>query len=243
MTSAQFRFTEKSLIDFTEILKSLKVYYTKETKRNLELKSRQEKIIKILKENILENLIIHIKKLKDTEDNLQQKIEECDKKQKEIEKIKEQVSLEEETKRQIQSNFELHSNLKQQKLESLRKNKENIDNLKNKQIDLEQKIVDLTIQQEKAEKEKKEAEDKQKSLKKDIDDIEAQIEIKKKELLKKQGESLETEEIKNMRANLKNSKNVISQLESEIIFEQNKKETEEIKILKKRIGQGTKKNK
>ena len=218
LTYAQFRFTEKSLIDFTEILKSLKVYYTKETKRNLELKSRQEKIIKILKENILENLIIHIKKLKDTEDNLQQKIEECDKKQKEIEKIKEQVSLEEETKRQIQSNFDLHSNLKKQKLESLRKNKENIDNLKNKQIDLEQKIVDLTIQQEKAEKEKKEAEEKQKSLKKDIDDIEAQIERKKEELLKKQGESLETEEIKNMRANLNNSKNVISQLESEIIF-------------------------
>ena len=237
VTYAQFLFTEKSLIAFTEILKSLKVYYTKETKRNLELKSRQEKIIKILKENILENLIINIKKLKDTEDNLQQKIEECNEKQKEIEKIKDQVNLEEETKRQIQSNFELHSNLKQQKLESLRKNKENIDNLKNKQIDLEQKIVDLTLQQEKAEKEKKEAEDKQKLLKRDIDDIEAQIKRKKEELLKKQDESLETEEIKNMRANLNNSKNAISQLESEIKLKQEQKETEAMKKLKNNLDE------
>ena len=238
---ASFVFTEKSLIIFTQILMSLKVYYTKETKRNLELKNRQENIIKILKENILDNLIINIKKLKDTEINLKQKIEECDKQQKEIEKIKDQVSHEEETKRQIQDNYELHSNMKKQKLEELRKNKEAINSLNNKRTDLEQKIADLTIQEEKAEKEKKEAEEKQKLLQKDINDIQTKINNKIFELSKKQGETLETEEIKKLRANLDNSKNYISQLENEIKSKEKEEETEEMKQLKNELDEKQKK--
>ena len=52
-----FTFTELSLIQFTKKLLSLKVYLTKETQKNLELKERQEKIIKILKENIFSNFL------------------------------------------------------------------------------------------------------------------------------------------------------------------------------------------
>lgn len=152
-----FNFTEKAFENFTNKLLSLKVYLTKETQKNLELKNRQEKIIKILKENILENLLNKLIGLKNTEINLKQKIEECNKQQEEIEKIKTQVSQEVNLKNEIQRNYELHSNLRNQKLQDLENNKKAIESLKTKNSDLENKINILITQQQNAEKEKKEA--------------------------------------------------------------------------------------
>ena len=81
--SEGFEFTEESFIKFTEKILSLKVYLTKSNQKNLDLKNRQENAIKILKENILVNLISNIKKLKDINTNLKQKMEECYKHQEE----------------------------------------------------------------------------------------------------------------------------------------------------------------
>ena len=127
--SEGFKFTEESFIEFTQKILSLKVYLTKATQKNLELKNSQENVIKILKENILVNLLSNIKKLKDTDKNLKQKIEECNKQQEEIENIKSQVSQEKLLKDEIQRNYEFHSNLINYRLQELEINNKVIESL------------------------------------------------------------------------------------------------------------------
>ena len=227
-----FNFTEKAFEDFTKKLLSLKVYLTKETQKNLELKNRQEKIIKILKENILENLLNKIISLKDTEINLKQKIEECTKQQEEIEKIKSQVTQEVSLKNEIQRNYELHSNLKNQKLQDLENNKKSIEALKTKNSNLEEKINKLKTQQEKAEKEKKEAEHKQRQLQNDIKAIQDNIKKTEDALAKKKKETIETQEIKKLKESLASSKTTISNLENEIKSKKEAKDTKEMIELK-----------
>lgn len=207
---------------------SLKVYLTKETQKNLELKNRQEKIIKILKENILENLLNKLIGLKNTEINLKQKIEECNKQQEEIEKIKTQVSQEVNLKNEIQRNYELHSNLRNQKLQDLENNKKVIETLKTKNSDLENKINILITQQQNAEKEKKEAQDKQMQLQNDIKAIQDTINSTQDALTKKKNETIETQEIKNLKVSLASSE--IAESRNNLLeeIEQSKREEEKL---------------
>ena len=234
-TEPMFKFTEKSFIDFTEKLLSLQVYYTKETKKNLELKNTQEKIIQILKNNILTHLLDNIKKLKDNQINLNKKIEECAKQEDEIDKIKTQIENEEKIKDEMQVNFEIHKKLKEQKQEELKKNKEIIESYNKKKEELEKGIEDLEKQQSKAEKEKKDNEEIQEKLRKDILQLEKEIKDKKDQILKKKYETQETEEMKKLKDNLDKSKVNIEKLEEEIKLKKEAKETEEIERLKKSL--------
>jgi len=241
ITEPMFIFTEQSFIDFTKKLLSLKIYYTKETKRNLELKNIQEKIIKSLKDNILTNLLDNIKKLKDNQINLNKKIEEYTKQEDEIDKIKTQIDNEEKIKNEIQVNFEIHKKLKEQKQEELKKNKEILESYNEKKEELEKGIEDLEKQQSEAEKEKKDNEEIQEKLRKDILQLEKQIKDKKDQILKKKDETQETEEMKKLKSDLDKSKKNIEKLEEEIKLKKEAKETEEIEGLKKSLEEKEKK--
>jgi GTPase SAR1 family protein len=142
-TERMFPFTENSLKEFTEKILTLKVYYTKETKKNLELKNKQEKIIKILKNDILNFLLDNIKNLKKNEIDLEKAINEVKLKQSEIEDIKNQISSKEELKQQIKENYDQSITNKRQKEEDLARNEENIQSLKNKKNILDQTLNDL----------------------------------------------------------------------------------------------------
>jgi len=192
ITEARFAFTENSLISFTKKISSLKAYYIKATKKNIELKNKQENIIKILRDNILVNLLNHTKKLKNLEINLNKKIEECGKQDEKIEKIKNQVKQEEDLKNIIQKNLEIHKNTKQQKEQDLKKNIDNIDSLNKKKIDLEKKIGELALNLKKAEQEKIEAEKQKNAFQKDINELQTKIDNNHKELNLKKDEIIET---------------------------------------------------
>ena len=229
---ARFLFTEQSFIDFTKKLLSLKIYYTKETKRNLELKIIQEKIIKILKDNILTNLLDNIKKLKDNQINLNKKIEECNKLEDEIDKIKTQIDNKKKIKDEMQKNIEIHKKLKEQKQEELKKIKEIIELNNEKKEKVEKGIEDLEKQQSIAEKDNEEIQEK---LRKVILQLEKQIRDKKDQILKKKDETQETEEMKKLKSDLDKSKENIKKLEEEIKLKKETIETEEMKSLKKSL--------
>jgi GTPase SAR1 family protein len=161
-TERMFQFTENSLKEFTEKILTLKVYYTKETKKNLELKNKQEKIIKILKNDILNFLLDNIKNLKKNEIDLEKAINEVKLKQSEIEDIKNQISSKEELKQQIKENYEQSITNKRQKEEDLARNEENIQSLKNKKNILDQTLNDLEKKKKNTEKERKTTEEKKK---------------------------------------------------------------------------------
>ena len=240
-TESMFNFTELSFKNFTKNLLNLKVYYTKETKRNLELKNMQENIIKILKNNILINLLSNIKKLKENENSLKIKLAECEKQKEEIEKIKKQITDEQEIKAEIQKNFEIHENLKNQKLEELKKNKEKIEAYNKKKVELEKGIGDLEEKQKKAEEEKKIAEEKQNKLQGDIAQLEKKIKDRQTQIQKKQNETQETEEMKKLKSNLENSKTNIQNLEKEITLKKQVKEADEMIKLKNSLAEKEKK--
>ena len=63
VTLAQFSSTEESFEKYTKKLLSLKLYYTKNTQKNLELKNDQEEIIKKLKDDIINNVFSNITEL------------------------------------------------------------------------------------------------------------------------------------------------------------------------------------
>ena len=88
-----FNFTENSFIEYTNKVLTLEVYLTKKTKENLELKNKQENIMKILKDDILNNLFIKIKDLEESENTLNEKIKECTEKQKKIEDFKNKLKM------------------------------------------------------------------------------------------------------------------------------------------------------
>jgi len=84
VSSEQFKFTEESFKKYTQKLLKLKVYYTKQTQKNLAFKEQQEKIIKVLKDDIIGHVFVKIKELEGNKVDLTKKIKECDDKQKEI---------------------------------------------------------------------------------------------------------------------------------------------------------------
>ena len=237
ITAALFNFTEKNFISFTNKLLTLKLYYTKQTQKNLKLKKQQEDIIKILKNNILVNLMTNFKRLKDTQINLDKKIAECENQEKEIENIKNQVSHEEELKKKIKENLDMISNSKKQKEEILKKNIENIKALNKKKLDFESKIGELLVQQQKAKKEKREAETKKNNIQKEIDKLKKLIDDKNNELSKKKVEKIENAQIKALENKLKDSENNISCLEKEIELKKNEKEPEEMTKLRNEMSE------
>ena len=100
--------TEQTFEKYTQTLLSLKLYYTKQTQKNLQMKKQQEEIIKILKDNIIENIFNKINKLEDNKSNLNQKIKECEEQQNKIEEIKNQIQYEDILRKQIEENYKIH---------------------------------------------------------------------------------------------------------------------------------------
>ena len=101
VTLAQFNSTEESFEKYTQKLLSLKLYYTKNTQKNLELKNDQEEIIKKLKDDIIDNVFNNITKLNKNKNELEKKMKECEDKQKEIDKIKNEIKFEDQNKKEI----------------------------------------------------------------------------------------------------------------------------------------------
>ena len=79
------------------------------------MKNRQENIIKILKNNISVNIINNLRKLKDIEINLKQKMDECERR-KRYWKNEITINSRRTNKKLIENNLELHANSKNQKL-------------------------------------------------------------------------------------------------------------------------------
>ena len=234
-TEPMFRYTEASFIAFTKKLLTLKIYYTKETQKNLELKNRQETIIKILKENILVNLLSNIIKLKDTDTKLNQKIAECEKKEKEIEYIKNQVNNEEKLKEEIKDNIKLHSDLKNTKAQDLEKNKQQIQSLNQKNTQLEEEINGLKIQQQNAENEQKIALAKKEEIQKEINSLKEEINKKQNALKEKQKQIIDTKKIEELQKSLDSSQSTIDNLVKEINLKKEAKDSEQLVKLKESL--------
>ena len=227
-----FKFTESSFIKYTKKILSLNLYYTKQTKKNLELKEQQEKIIRILKDNILDNLLNKIKELKDNEINLNQKMKECENKEKEIEGIKNQIEQENKIRNEIDQNYKLYTSLKEQKEKDLKENNDRLNSLTDKKNTIEIEIGNLDNKKKQAENEKKEAEDKQQKLKEEIDKIEKAIQDTENNITNKKAENVETEEMKKIKEELEKSKATINDLENQL---KTGKTEEEINKIKKDI--------
>ena len=115
VSSEQFKFTEESFEKYTQKLLTLKLYYTKQTQKNLALKEQQEKIIKILKDDIMDHVFDKIKKLEVNKVDLSKKIQECNNKQREIEQMKIQIQNEDNLRKQIEVNYNTYKASKSEK--------------------------------------------------------------------------------------------------------------------------------
>lgn len=229
-----FQFTEDSFINYTKKILSLIIYYTKQTKKNLELKEQQEKIIQILKDNILDNLLNKIKELKDNKNKLNEKIKECNDKEEEINQMKQQIDNEDRLRTEIDQNYQLYKSLKEQKEKDLKNNEDKINLLTNKKNSLEKEIGDLDIKKGQAENEKKEAEDKQKKLMEEIKKLEKTIKDTDNTIANKKTENIENEEMKQLKQDIEKSKTTIKDLETKL---KNGKTEEEINKIKQEIEQ------
>ena len=197
LLKAMFNFTEESFINYTKKILSLNICYTKQSLKYLELIEEQDKLIKILSVNILDNLL-KIKESKEYDKKLNEKDKENKEKNNEINRMKEQIEKEDELK--IEMN---NSNTSINTLEAQINNQAKIIENEMKQIKdiLEKKrkecfeINSIYLNKEKQEFEKnspneeklsklqefKEEERQSKDFEK-IKDIEHQIEMKKKEI-------------------------------------------------------------
>ena len=169
-----FSFTEESFEKYTKKLLSLKLYYTKQTQKNLQLKEEQEKIIKVLKDDIIDNIFDKIKKIEDNKISLNQKIKECQDKQKEIEEIKRQIQYEDDLKKQIEDNYKTHITNKLEIEKDLKESNENIQKLNSKIRTIYDEINTIERKNIKPE-EKQSAENTKKELKNKIKECENEI--------------------------------------------------------------------
>ena len=200
-----FYFTEDSFISFTEKVFTLNIYYTKETQKYLEYKNKQEEIINILKNHIINNLLTNFKELKITDTSLEKTIQECNKQEKEIKNIQAQISQQEELKNKINQNIKELSYSNEQKKQDLEKSKIEIKELNDKKNEIEKNINDLQIQHDKAQDDKKKAEEMKNKLQEEIDELEREISNNKNILQQKEKEPIaieEREEIKNLKAEI-----------------------------------------
>jgi len=197
VSSMQFESTEESFEKYTQKLFTLKLYYTKQTQKNLAFKEQQEKIIKVLKDDIMDHVFVKIKELKDNKNNLSQKIKECDEKQKKIEQIKIQIQNEDNQRKLIEVNYNTFLASKSEKEKELKENNEKINNLNNEKNLIDEEIKTIDLNQRQAENDKREAEEKQKLLNNEIKKIEEEIKHKETQINVKKNESIETQEYKN----------------------------------------------
>ena len=128
-----FEETEQAFEKYTETLLSLKLYYTKQTQKNLQMKKKQEEIIIILKDNIIDNIFNKKNELERSGINLNEKIKECEEQQKKIEEIKNQIQYEDNLRKQIEENYKTHLANKKQKEEELKESYEEMQEI-NKNI-------------------------------------------------------------------------------------------------------------
>ena len=178
--SELFSFTEESFENYTKKLLTLKLYLTKQTQKNLQLKEKQEKIIKVLKDDIMDNMLNIITKLEYNKVYLNQKIKECEEKQKEIDEIKNQIKYEDKLRKEIENNYKVHIANKSEIEKDLKESNEKI-------VELNSKIKSScdeikTLENKKIKPEEKESiEYSKRELKKKIVDYENEInEIKAK---------------------------------------------------------------
>ena len=178
--SELFAYTEESFENYTNKLLRLKLYLTKQTQKNLQLKEQQEKIIKVLKDDIMDNMFYKITKLEDNKVDLNQKIKECEEKQKKIDEIKNQIKYEDKLRKEIENNYKVHIANKSEIEKDLKESNEKI-------IELNSKIKSScdeikTLENKKIKPEEKESiEYSKRELKKKIVDYENEInEIKAK---------------------------------------------------------------
>ena len=210
VSSEQFDYTKYSFEKYTKKLLSLKLYYTKQTQKYLELKEQQEKIIKVLKDDIIDYLFTKIKQLEGNKVDLDEKITECKDKQREIEEIKKQINHENDLRKQIEKNYNTYITSKKQKEDDLKENNEKIKSLNLKKTSIDTEIQNLDKSQKQAEKDKKDAEEKQKELDKEIKNLENEIKIKETQIDDKVKETIETKEIKQLKERLQNTMNTIN---------------------------------
>ena len=243
VTACQFELTEESFEKYTKKLLSLKLYYTKQTKKNLELKEQQEKIIKIIKDNIIDNVLIKIKQIENNKVNLDKKMKECIDRQKEIDEMKKQIKYEEDLKKEIENNYNIYITSKTEKENDIKENNERIKNLNDKKKSIDDEIKTLENKIIKPE-EKNSVDERKRQLKNKIEELEktkAEIDInnkRKEELIK--SDNIKINEIKK---NLENKNILIKSKNEEVakmtnnlegIFkkEQNKFEEENKKLEK-----------
>ena len=140
----------------------------------MQLKEEQEKIIKVLKDDIIDNIFDKIKKIEDNKINLNQKIKECEDKQKEIEEIKRQIQYEDDLKKQIEDNYKTHITNKLEIEKDLKESNENIQKLNSKIRTIYDEINTIERKNIKPE-EKQSAENTKKELKNKIKECENEI--------------------------------------------------------------------
>ena len=143
IASGQFEFTEESFEKYTKKLLSLKLNYTKKNKKRLELNEQLEKIIKVLKDDIRDNVLIKIKQIENNKINLASIMKECVKRQKEIEEIKQQIKYEDDLKKEIENIYNIYITSKKEKETDLKENNKVIKNLNDMKIFINDEIKAL----------------------------------------------------------------------------------------------------
>ena len=185
ISEAQFKLTEESFEKYTNKLLSLKLYHTKN--KHLELKE-QEKIIKRLLHDVIDNIFYTIIKLEDIKVILAQKSKIYDDMQKEIEIIKMSIKYENDLRKEIEKIYNIYITYKLEKEKEIKENNEKVKQLSDKNNSIVYEIKSLLNIKVKTEEEKlkeykiKELKNKSKYLEKEISQIKAEIDnkIKKK---------------------------------------------------------------
>ena len=231
MTKSAFIFTENAFKSYTKKLLTLKILNTKKTQKNLQLKDKQEKIIKILKTNILDNLFAKLKELSDNDKKLKVQIDECKNKEKEIDDIKKEIIKEEETTQEIKNNLEAKQKNQKDIEKKIKETKDKINSLNDQMNSLNNEINDLETQKTIAENEKNAAIENQKNLNNKILELQKQIETTMSEIKnKKEGDEDKEKKLKELELSLKQSNADLQTINNQIEEKQKmKKEFEEKK--------------
>ena len=247
--SLSFSNTEEYFEKYTQKLLTLKLYYTKQTQKNLQLKEQQEKIIKVLKDDVIDNIFSQITKLEDNKVNLNKKIKECDEKQKEIEEIKKTNQYEDNLRKEIEKNYNVYIAYKLDIENEINKNKEKITQLSDKKKSIDEELKSIENKIIKPEEEKY-IEYKKKDLQNKIEDFEKEISQLKTEIdvIIKRKEELNIK-INEAKKNLDEKETIIKSKNKEatqmtkVLEEVFKKEQEKLEDEKKRLETELKKYK
>jgi len=224
MVEGGYYLSEESFQAFTQKVFKLKELMTNQTLTNLKIKKEQKDIIDTLETNLLNVLFVRIKKLKETDTELQNKIKEIEIKENEIVNIEKEIKTAEENRNLLQAN--------------LKSNEDKYNDIKNKLDENNKKILQLQTeintvnsQIEDYKKKQLEAENEEKKIlaeKADIDliisSLNEQILLAKKNLNSKVADkNKELETINNLEKSLQKKKEDLG------VIDKNLKAKEEIK--------------